>query len=98
MWWIYEKGGKDHSMPCHHNLEQALAAYIDGVHLTDDRKGPLFQTIGLGTGRLTRTPLPQANAYAMIHRLRPTVKEHLCITCPRSLIIKPSAACTTSRP
>jgi integrase len=31
-------------------------------------KGPLFRTIGRGTGRLTRTTLPQANAYAMIRR------------------------------
>jgi hypothetical protein len=29
-------------------------------------KGPLFRTIGRGTGKLTRTVLPQANAYAMI--------------------------------
>jgi len=36
--------------------------------LRDDPKGPLFRTIGRGTGQLTRTPLPQANAYAMIRR------------------------------
>jgi integrase len=28
----------------------------------------LFRTIGRGTGKLTRTSLPQANAYAMIRR------------------------------
>ena len=27
-----------------------------------------FRTIGQDTGLLTRTPLPQANAYAMIQR------------------------------
>jgi integrase len=26
--WLHEKGGKDHAMPCHHNLEQALLAYL----------------------------------------------------------------------
>src|SRR5216683_2900772 len=31
-------------------------------------QGPLFRTIGRGTGKLTRTVLPQANAYAMIGR------------------------------
>ena len=36
--------------------------------LADDPKGALFRTIGRGTGLLTRTPLPQANAYAMIGR------------------------------
>jgi integrase len=28
----------------------------------------MFRTLGRGTGVLTRTPLPQANAYAMIQR------------------------------
>src|SRR3954468_18422433 len=55
-------------MPCHHNLETYLHAYLDGTGLADDPKGPLFRTIGRGTRRLTRTPLPQANAYAMIRR------------------------------
>jgi site-specific recombinase XerD len=65
---LREKGGKQHEMPCHHNLETCLHAYIDGAGLADDAKGPLFRTIGRGTGKLTRTPLPQANAYAMIGR------------------------------
>jgi len=38
--------------------------YLDGASLRDDPKGPLFRTIGRGTGKLTRTVLPQANAYA----------------------------------
>jgi hypothetical protein len=37
-------------------------AYLDGAVLRDDPKGPLFRTIGRGTGKLTRTVLPQANA------------------------------------
>jgi site-specific recombinase XerC len=65
---LREKGGKRHSMPCHHNLEEYLTAYLDGAGLRDDAKGPLFRTIGRGTGTLTRTVLPQANAYAMIRR------------------------------
>ena len=65
---LHEKGGKDHAMPCHHNLEAYLHAYIDGCGLASDPKGPLFRTIGRGTGELTRTSLPQANAYAMIRR------------------------------
>lgn len=65
---LREKGGKQHEMPCHHNLETYLHAYIEGTGLADDPKGPLFRTIGRGTVRLTRTPLPQANAYAMIGR------------------------------
>ena len=59
---LREKGGKRYAMPCHHNLEEYLIAYLDGAGLRDDPKGPLFRTIGRGTGRLTRTgcrrPMP----------------------------------------
>jgi site-specific recombinase XerD len=65
---LREKGGKPHAMPCHHHLEEYLTAYIEGAGLASDPKGPLFRTIGRGTNLLTRTPLPQANAYAMIGR------------------------------
>src|SRR5712671_6256583 len=65
---LREKGGKRHAMPCHHNLDEYLVAYLDGAGLRDDPKGPQFRTIGRGTGKLTRTVLPQANAYAMIRR------------------------------
>jgi integrase/recombinase XerD len=65
---LNEKGGKRHEMPCHHNLEEYLIAYLDGCGLREDAKGPLFRTIGRGTSFLTETPLPQANAYAMIQR------------------------------
>ncbi len=47
---LREKGGKAHAMPCHHNLETYLTAYIEGAGLADDPKGPLFRTIGRGTG------------------------------------------------
>jgi len=49
-------------------LEEYLTAYLDGAGLGDDPKGPLFRTIGRGTGTLTRTVLPQANVYTMIRR------------------------------
>src|SRR5271166_1796514 len=65
---LREKGGKRHAMPCHHNLEEYLIAYLDGAGLRGDPKGPPFRTIGRGTGQITRTVLRQANAYAMIRR------------------------------
>ncbi len=65
---LREKGGKAHAMPCHHNLEEYLAAYLEGAKLKDDPKGPLFRTIGRGTGKLTTRPLPQSDAHAMIQR------------------------------
>ncbi|MDB5395262.1 MAG: integrase [Rhodospirillales bacterium] len=59
---LYEKGGKRHEMPCHHNLEEYLTAYLDGAGLRDDPKGPLFRTIGRGTAsspaRRYRRPTP----------------------------------------
>jgi integrase len=65
---LHEKGGKRHEMPCHHSLEAYLDAYLNGCALRADPKGPLFRTIARGRGELTATPLPQANAYAMIGR------------------------------
>ncbi|MBV8458565.1 MAG: tyrosine-type recombinase/integrase [Acetobacteraceae bacterium] len=65
---LREKGGKRHEMPCHHNLEAYLETYIERSGIAADPKGPLFRTIGRGTGQLTRTPLPRANAYAMVQR------------------------------
>jgi len=65
---LREKGGKRHEMPCHHTLEEYLHAYIDGTGIANDPKGPLFRTIGRGTGRLTRTALPQPNAFARVRR------------------------------
>src|SRR5829696_6427180 len=65
---LREKGGKAIALPCHHTLEAYLHAYLDGTGLASDPQGRLFRTLGRGTGRLTRTPLPQANAYAMIQR------------------------------
>jgi len=65
---LHEKGGKRHEMPCHHNLEEYLSAYLDGCALREDRKGPLFRTIARGTRRLSDTPLPQANAFQMVRR------------------------------
>lgn len=65
---LHEKGGKRHEMPCHHTLEEYLHAYIEGAGLGNDPRAPLFRTIARGTHQLSRTPLPQANAYAMVQR------------------------------
>jgi site-specific recombinase XerD len=65
---LHEKGGKQHAMPCHHNLETYLHEYIAGAGLASDPKALLFQTYSRATGQLTGNPLPQANAYAMIRR------------------------------
>jgi integrase len=65
---LHEKGGKQHAMPCHHNLETYLHDDIDGAALASDSRALLFQSYSRATGQLTGNPLPQANAYAMIQR------------------------------
>lgn len=65
---LKEKGGKQHTMPCHHTLETYLHAYLEGTGSDADPKGPLFRTVGRGTGQLSQTPLPQANSHAMVRR------------------------------
>lgn len=65
---LREKGGKRHEMPCHHNLEEYLHAYIDCCELASTRKAPLFQTLRRGTGRLSGDPMDQATAFAMVRR------------------------------
>jgi site-specific recombinase XerD len=68
--WVYlhERRGKQHAMPCHHNLEAYLREYINGAGLANEPKALLFQTYSRATGQLTGNLLPQANAYAMIQR------------------------------
>jgi site-specific recombinase XerD len=65
---LCEKGGQAVALPCHHNLDTYLHAYLDETGIGQDAAGPLFRTIGRGTGQLTQTPLPSANAYAMVQR------------------------------
>ena len=65
---LREKGGKQHAMPCHHLLEEYLHAYLVQTGIEGDLKGPLFRTLRRGTGRLSQSALPQANAHAMVRR------------------------------
>ena len=65
---LREKGGKQHAMPCHHQLEEYLHAYLEQSGIKGDPKGSLFRTIQRGTAQLSNTPLPQANAHAMVRR------------------------------
>lgn len=65
---LHEKGGKRHEMPCHHHLEEYLLAYLEGSGLAGERSASLFPTIDRRLRKLTRLPLPQANAHAMIRR------------------------------
>jgi len=65
---LHEKGGKEHTMPAHHTLQDWLGAYLEAAAVGDDRKSFLFRTAERRTGRLTGKPLAQADAYRMIQR------------------------------
>jgi site-specific recombinase XerD len=65
---LHEKGGKEHEVPCHHNLELYLDEYIDAAGIAGDKDGPLFRTAAGKTGELTSNPMWQQDAYRMIQR------------------------------
>ncbi|GAN81999.1 tyrosine-type recombinase/integrase [Acidocella aminolytica] len=52
---LWKKGGKQHEMPCHHNLETYLHAYIDGAGLASDSKSALLA----GALANSRAPCPR---------------------------------------
>jgi site-specific recombinase XerD len=65
---LHEKGGKEHDVPCHHNLEQLLDDYIAAAGIAGDPDGPLFRTAAGKTGVLTGNAMWQQDAYRMIQR------------------------------
>jgi site-specific recombinase XerD len=66
---LHEKGGKEHVMPSHHALAEALRAYIDAADLAEDRKGWLFRSSPRHNADvLTDRPMNQYAAWLMIRR------------------------------
>jgi site-specific recombinase XerD len=66
---LHEKGGKQHAMPCHHALAEALRAYIDTAGIVDDRKDWLFRTAAGHNGTsLSNKQMSQPDAWRMIRR------------------------------
>jgi integrase len=65
---LHKKGRKRHEMPCNHNLEAYLDAYIAATGIAEDRKGYLFRTARGRAKSLTTNPLAQADVYRLICR------------------------------
>lgn len=65
---LHEKGGKEHEMPCHHNLEEYLQAYVEGAGLALTPKGALFRTATTRSGALTERAMSTSDVYRMIGR------------------------------
>ena len=65
---LHEKGGKEHEMPTHHNLDRYLEEYIRAAGITGDRKEPLFRTVRGRSGELTGNALLQPDVWRKIRR------------------------------
>jgi integrase len=66
---VREKGGKQHTMPCHRALAETLRAYIDAAGLVEDRRGWLFRTSRGHDGTiLSDKPMGQPDAWRMIRK------------------------------
>ena len=65
---LHEKGGKEHEMPTHHNLDRYLEEYIAAAGIGEDRKAPLFRTTRGRSGQLTGNPMLQSDVWRMIRR------------------------------
>jgi hypothetical protein len=60
---LHEKGGKEHDVPCHHNLDHFLDEYIAAAGIAADLDGNLFRAAARKTGLLTERPMHQQDAY-----------------------------------
>jgi site-specific recombinase XerD len=66
---LHEKGGKQHAIPCHHALAEALHAYLEAAGIAADRGGFLFRTSrGRRGDALSEQPMGQADAWRMVRR------------------------------
>jgi site-specific recombinase XerD len=72
---LYEKGGKEHKMPCHHALAEMLHVYVATAGIAEDRKGWLFRTSPRHIATvLTEQPMSQPDAWRMVRLSRQTFR------------------------
>jgi site-specific recombinase XerD len=65
---LHEKGGKEHTLPCHHELEGTLDAYRDAIGIGHEKGTPLFRSAMRRSVRLTDTRLHRIDAFRMVKR------------------------------
>lgn len=63
---LQEKGGKQHEMPCHHNLDDYLHAYLEAAQ--PGAKAYLFCTAMGRSTALSSRPMSQSDVWRMISR------------------------------
>lgn len=64
---LHEKGGKLHEVPAHHNAEAYLDDYVEAAGIADERKSPLFRSIGRDR-QLTSRRMDRRDAFKMMKR------------------------------
>jgi site-specific recombinase XerD len=65
---LHEKGGKEHTLPCHHELEGHLDAYREAIGIAHEKGTPLFRSAMRRTGRLTDKRMHRIDAFRMVKR------------------------------
>lgn len=65
---LHEKGGKEHTLPCHHELEDYLDAYMSAAGIDGEKGTPLFRTAFGKTGMLTEKRVHRNDALRMVKR------------------------------
>jgi integrase/recombinase XerD len=68
-WWVrlHEKGGKQHEVPCHHNAESYLDAYLDASGIRDEKKSPLFRSVDKHK-KITMNAMTRTDVLRMVKR------------------------------
>jgi site-specific recombinase XerD len=64
---LHEKGGKVHPVPCHHNAEAYLDAYLDAAGIRDEKKSPLFRSVD-HRRNITPNPMTRTDVLRMVKR------------------------------
>jgi integrase/recombinase XerD len=64
---LHEKGGKVHPVPCHHNAEAYLDAYLDAAGIRGEKKLPLFRSVDKHR-QLTENPITRGDVLRMVKR------------------------------
>jgi site-specific recombinase XerD len=63
---LHEKGGKEHEMPCHHNLDDYLHSYLEAA--PPGAKAYLFRAATGRSAALSSRPMSQSDVWRMIGR------------------------------
>lgn len=68
-WWLRlsEKGGKQHQVPAHHQVEEYLDNYIRAAGIGAEPRSPLFRTISK-SGWITANAMTRNDALRMVKR------------------------------